>query len=123
MFAIRSTISRGLGATAVLAMARSASADNKTTAPKLTYFDVRALAEVSRIICKVGQLEFTDDRLFFGGIKDGKPVSPIFFEGKNNGLFDVNMGRIPIVEGILINCDCIDKNMLVISGIYCSEWY
>ena len=65
---------------------------------RLEYFDIKAFGEMSRIILKIKDVDFIDDRLPFFGIKDGKAEAPLFQVKKEAGVFGINMGRVPILE-------------------------
>ena len=92
---LRAAAARGAAASASLAVSlmhsTSAEAQDK---PKLTYFDLRGFAEQSRILMKIGGMDFVDNRIPFS-----RPVSPEFVEKKASGAFDINMGRVPMLEG------------------------
>ena len=94
---LRAAVARGTAASTFLAMnlmhSTLAEAQEK---PKLTYFDLRGFAEQSRILMKIGGMDFIDNRIPFS-----RPVSPEFIEKKTSGAFDINMGRVPMLEGMV----------------------
>lgn len=71
---------------------------------KLTYFDARGPAEVSRIMLKIGGVEFEDHRLPITKKPDGGFDVPEFASVKESGLYAANMNRLPVlnVDGIII---------------------
>lgn len=70
---------------------------------KLTYFDIRGLAETSRLMFAAAKQEYTDER--FGikvEMKDGKPdfsimQRPEFDTAKAAGEFDASGGKVPLL--------------------------
>jgi len=64
-------------------------------AMKLTYFNLRGLAEVSRYMLHMGGATYEDFRLPIDVATFAKPE---FDANKAAGQYDANMGRIPILE-------------------------
>jgi glutathione S-transferase len=71
--------------------------------PKLTYFDVRGLAETVRYMFAVAKQPYEDERLSISlDFKDGKPdfstiKRPEFDEAKAAGKLDAGCGKVPIL--------------------------
>ena len=99
---LRAVVARGAAASAFLSvnLMYATSSEAHPEKPTLTYFDLRALAEQSRILMKIGGMDFVDNRLPFS-----RPMSPEFAEKKAHGAFDINMGRVPMLEGT-VSSDC-----------------
>lgn len=91
---LRTVLSRGAAASALVALHALPLSSADTEKPKLTYFDLRGLAEQSRILMKIGGMDFVDDRIPFS-----RPISHEFTDKKASGAFDINMGRVPVLEG------------------------
>lgn len=73
--------------------------------PSLVYFDARGSAEVSRIICKIGGLDFIDRRLSIVEKEGGGFDTPEFQKMKENGELACNMQRAPMLilpSGVVI---------------------
>ncbi|KAJ1630100.1 hypothetical protein T492DRAFT_840328 [Pavlovales sp. CCMP2436] len=66
---------------------------------KLTYFDARGVAELSRIALVAAGVDFEDAR-FPISMEGGKPSVPEFTvcAAKASGALTVNMDRVPILE-------------------------
>jgi len=67
----------------------------------LRYFDARGAAEVSRILFAVAGVEYDDHRygFTFGVPGDFSTISrPAYDADKANGVFDQNLGRVPLLE-------------------------
>jgi len=73
-----------------------------STSPyKLTYFDIRGLAENARIILAAAKQEYEDCRLSFsfGTPGDFSTIKrPEFDEMKAKGQLDASMGKVPLLE-------------------------
>ncbi|CAJ1329025.1 unnamed protein product [Effrenium voratum] len=70
---------------------------------KLTYFDIRGLAENTRILFAVGQQAYEDVRLSlsFGTPGDFTTIQhPEFDAMKAKGELDVSLGKVPLLEAI-----------------------
>lgn len=67
---------------------------------KLEYFDIRGLGEMPRIILKVGGVDFEDARFPIKFV-DGKAEAPEFAAAKASGALDINLGRLPVLNGNL----------------------
>eukprot|EP00416_Gambierdiscus_australes_P015438 CAMPEP_0171069778 /NCGR_PEP_ID=MMETSP0766_2-20121228/9355_1 /TAXON_ID=439317 /ORGANISM="Gambierdiscus australes, Strain CAWD 149" /LENGTH=226 /DNA_ID=CAMNT_0011526193 /DNA_START=99 /DNA_END=779 /DNA_ORIENTATION=+ len=68
---------------------------------KLTYFDVRGVAEVARWLFKVAKVNFEDVRysISFGTPGDFSTIiRPEFDEAKASGALEVSLGKLPILE-------------------------
>jgi glutathione S-transferase len=68
---------------------------------KLTYFDIRGLAETSRWIFKVAKVPFEDNRFSFtfGVPGDFSTIKrPEFDAAKKAGELDVSLGKLPVLE-------------------------
>ena len=77
--------------------------DAKTVMPsyKLTYFDIRGLAENARIIFAAAKVPYEDVRLSFsfGVPGDFSTIKrPEFDDMKAKGLLDVSLGKVPLLE-------------------------
>lgn len=67
-------------------------------ANKLLYFDARGAAELSRVLMKVGSMEFEDVRFPIVPKEGGGFETAEFTAGKLAGEYAVNMDRVPILE-------------------------
>merc|ERR1719171_3085907 len=68
---------------------------------KLTYFDIRGLAEIARFMFAHSGTAYTDERfsLTFGTPGDFSTIKrPEFDEAKEKGELDVALGKVPILE-------------------------
>ena len=68
---------------------------------KLTYFDIRGLAENARIFFAVAQQPYEDVRLSltFGTPGDFSTIKrPEFDEMKAKGELDISLGKVPLLE-------------------------
>jgi glutathione S-transferase len=63
---------------------------------KLLYFNLKGLAEISRVIMKIGGINFEDARYPFAATESGFS-KPEFDAKKAAGEHDSNMGRVPIL--------------------------
>mmetsp|Transcript_21343 Transcript_21343/g.29361 ORF Transcript_21343/g.29361 Transcript_21343/m.29361 type:complete len:246 (-) Transcript_21343:46-783(-) len=69
-----------------------------TTSPKLIYFDARGAAELSRVLFKVGDLEFEDFRYPIVTKEGGGFETSEFSAAKSKNEFAANMDRVPLLE-------------------------
>lgn len=65
---------------------------------KLKYFDARGAAEVSRILFKIGGINFEDYRYPVTAKEGGGFETVEFSATKDSGDFAVNMDRVPVLE-------------------------
>lgn len=63
---------------------------------KLIYFDIKGVAELSRIILKVSQVDFIDERCF-AIMENGKMITPEFDRLKLTDVMNPNMNRLPVL--------------------------
>jgi len=66
--------------------------------PKLVYFDARGAAELSRVLFKVGDLDFDDFRYPIVTKEGGGFETTEFSAAKFNNEFAANMDRVPLLE-------------------------
>jgi len=70
-------------------------------AMKLTYFDIRGLAEVTRLLFAGAKVDYVDERfsLTFGTPGDFSTIKrPEFDEAKAKGDLDAALGKVPVLE-------------------------
>lgn len=91
----------------VVLPANSIATHNDANMPKykLTYFDAKGSAELSRILMKIGDIEFTDNRLPILTSSSGNFEANEYWNRKNDGDFSMNMDRLPVLE--------IDEDLIV----------
>lgn len=65
---------------------------------RLTYFDAKGSAEISRILFKIGNIEFIDNRLAIHTSSADPADTSAYSYRKLNGDFAVNMDRLPVLE-------------------------
>lgn len=64
---------------------------------KLVYFDAKGVVEMSRIMMKIGNLEFEDTRFTIKSKEAGGFETPEFAVAKTNGDLKANMDRAPVL--------------------------
>lgn len=69
-----------------------------STKCKLLYFDARGAAELSRVLMKVGGLQFEDYRYPITVKETGGFETKEYTAKKTEGIFAVNMDRVPVLE-------------------------
>mmetsp|Transcript_19399 Transcript_19399/g.23547 ORF Transcript_19399/g.23547 Transcript_19399/m.23547 type:complete len:147 (-) Transcript_19399:8-448(-) len=68
---------------------------------KLTYFDLRGVAERSRYLLAIAGVDYEDERFSF---KFGTPgdfstiIRPEFDQAKASGRLDISLGKVPLLE-------------------------
>jgi len=67
---------------------------SSTQKPQLSYFNIRGLAETTRILLALGGQDYEDVRF---DLLPGKMESPAFNEAKENGILKINLNRAPIL--------------------------
>jgi len=72
---------------------------------RLTYFDGRGAAEVTRLLMKIGGIDFTDHRFPIHTTASRYGADEEYTSSKKSGQFAVNMDRLPVLD--------IDKDLTI----------
>lgn len=76
----------------------SSGSNSPSQLPKLTYFNGRGVAEVSRILMRIGSMDFEDHRIPITRVNSTYDTDGEFTKSRDAGKFARNLDRIPIFE-------------------------